>query len=445
MASKGLRYALAVVAVVAAGALAGVAAAACGAGGASSDAVDAGGDAIDEPFVTAAHPPLPTVKDNGGPRLASPKIVPVFFPGYEQRQVVLDAANGLVTSGYWAAATKEYGVGAVSVMPPIDVAAAPPAHLFDADIHAWLASRFDGTHPEFGTQPIPDAIYTLYYPSTTVIDQADPPDAGGDAGDAGDDEAGLTSYPSCSAFEGYHDEVVIAGQVMTYAVIATCPNAQIGAIDLATTISSHEWIEAATDPRPHSQPAVGGVDDDHWIWGMAQQGAEIADLCNGSDPAKPQYLAFPVSRGWSNAAAKAGTDPCVPPPDAHPYFNALPILAEDVVFPGGGGRTTKGMTLSAGQAKSIDVVLFSTAPTDAWVVGTRVLFLGPDGNFVPSSAMTAALSAQSGANGDKLTLTLQGSAVLSYGIWCVVLGSTLSPADSSARTSLSYAYVLTQP
>src|SRR5260221_14153272 len=70
---------------------------------------DSGLDAPDD-----AGPPhvddLPTVDDFGGPTLANPTIVPVFFANEDpMRQSVVTAFLGkLPGSAYWAATTKEY-------------------------------------------------------------------------------------------------------------------------------------------------------------------------------------------------------------------------------------------------------------------------------------------------------------------------------------------------
>ena len=54
---------------------------------------------------------------------------------------------------------------------------------------------------------------------------------------------------------------------------------------------------------------------------------------------------FMVQRTWSNAAAKAGHDPCVPAP-ATPYIAAEPMFTESVPFDGYTGTVqTKAMQL----------------------------------------------------------------------------------------------------
>src|SRR4051812_48030919 len=117
----------------------------------------------------AAHPAFPQVQNYGGPVFSKPVLVPVFFPGTSFKTQLVDFAGKLGPNPYWTAVASEYGIGAATTQTAIDVVDPSPATIRDQDIQAWLASRFDGTHPEFGTEPITQAIYTLYYPSTTSI------------------------------------------------------------------------------------------------------------------------------------------------------------------------------------------------------------------------------------------------------------------------------------
>src|SRR5205823_4338008 len=94
------------------------------------------------PFVMAAHPAAPQVVNAGGPVLAKPVIVPIFFPSFAYRAQVIDFASKLTGSAYWKATTSEYGVGALATpATPIDVADPAGAIVYDDDIQSWLVSR----------------------------------------------------------------------------------------------------------------------------------------------------------------------------------------------------------------------------------------------------------------------------------------------------------------
>ncbi len=90
----------------------------------------------------------------------------------------------------------------------------------------------------------------------------------------------------------------------------------------------------------------------------------------------PPGSTYMVQRSWSNQAAKAGTNPCVPVPNAGPYFNAYPILSDEVPLDLGGAQPTlvKGVKIPIGGTKTIDVVMHSEGPTSGpWTVAVQDL------------------------------------------------------------------------
>jgi hypothetical protein len=97
-----------------------------------------------------------------------------------------------------------------------------------------------------------------------------------------------------------------------------------------------------------------------------------------------------VQHGWSNAAASAGKDPCVPPLPGEVYFNSAPRVKDALAVAGLG--TMKGKTAT------VEVDLFSEADTGGpWNV-----------DVVDRSNGTLDLSLDntSGQNGQKLYLTI---------------------------------------
>jgi hypothetical protein len=102
----------------------------------------------------------------------------------------------------------------------------------------------------------------------------------------------------------------------------------------------------------------------------------------------------------------------VPAPSDRAYFNAAPVLDDDVSI---GGTlhwtgTTKGVHIPAGQSRTIEVDLFSTGPTSGpWHV--EATDWGTDPDVCGSSSCGApdlqlALDQNMGGNGDKLNLTI---------------------------------------
>ncbi|MGH7329482.1 MAG: hypothetical protein ACREJX_14140, partial [Polyangiaceae bacterium] len=165
----------------------------------------------------------------------------------------------------------------------------------------------------------------------------------------------------------------------------------------------------------------GQVDDNHIIWEFLLGGGEVSDMCAQALTSyySPADLGSTVTRSWSNKAAKAGHDPCVPT-DGTPYFNSMPLLNEDVSV--GGQGTSKGVTIAVGATKTIEVDLFSDAPTTGpWTVTAE-----------DSSALTGdtpelvmTWDRLTGVNGEKLHLTITVDHASQYGAEGFIIESTL--------------------
>ena len=204
-----------------------------------------------------------------------------------------------------------------------------------------------------------------------------------------------------------------AAQSFPYAVLPTC--AAMGGtseLDELTDALSHEWIESSTDPYPvtnnGADSAYAQVDDDHFAWLVLGGGLEAGDLCVGEYDAffEPKELGVTVQRTWSNLLAKEGHDPCAPDLPGVAYFNSAPVLSDTVSFTSGftGPITTKGAQIPVGQSKSIEVDLFSDAPTSGpWTVSV-VDFISEFTGMPPTLDFT--WDATQGKNGDKLHLTV---------------------------------------
>jgi hypothetical protein len=337
----------------------------------------------------APHATAPQVESFGGPVLAAPNVVPVFFGNDPLQSQIEQFLTKLAGSSYWPAVTSEYGAGALTVAPSIVVTDALPSSIKDPQIEAWLAGYLDGTHAAW---PAINAnnIYMVFYQSGTSISY----DIGGQ------------TETSCAYFGGYHNEgaegsLDAGGAPFVYAVIPRCSNfAGYTGTDAVTLAVSHETVEATTDPLPISDPAYATVDQDHLVWDF-QPLSEIGDMC-AYEPQSFQRLvgSFIVQRIWSNKSAAAGADPCVPPLGGV-YFNAAPDLTNDVILTSDGqGYTTLGVQIPVGQTKTIDFRLFSTGPTADWTIfaeDTSAAYGGPPLlQFTPSQA--------NGNNGDVIGL-----------------------------------------
>jgi hypothetical protein len=356
----------------------------------------------------APHDSLPElVNMTGGPVLTAPKLYLIFYPGYPFESDLQKFAQGLGASTYWSATTQEYGVGTVAYGGMIELTGETPPTTIDANaVETYLAGKIGSG--AFGT-PDSQTIYTIFYPSSTTITQM-----GGPGG----------SSASCTTFGGYHQDVnvTLAGggtQRVAYAVLPTCSGMR-GLTDLQslTGATSHEWVEAVTDPFPATDngahAAFGSVDNDHFIWIAAGGGGEAGDLCVSEADAfyQPDDLPYTVQRTWSNTMAKSGHDPCAPNLPGKPFFDSAPLSTQMVSFTlpsaltGGPPQTvpTRGVVIPVGQSKTIEVDLFSDAPTSGpWSVAAADALSRYTGG---APTVSFKWDTTKGENGDKLGLTV---------------------------------------
>jgi hypothetical protein len=328
-------------------------------------------------FAEAPHPSQPIVQSAGGSVLAAPKVVPVFFAGDTTVQARLESFLAMFpSSSYWSAIASEYGVGAITIAPSVVATETPPTT--DDALQALITSHAGGT----GGWPANDAntIYTVFLPDGVVLT------AGG--------------ATSCQSFGGYHDETT-AGVV--YALVPRCSSATFPDLEEVTFATSHELLEASTDPHPESTPAYASVDDDDAIWGLTP-GGELGDMCETAlSSFQPLFGQFWVQRTWSNASAAAGHDPCVPAL-ATPYVEAATNLPEITLDVGGGQMlTTRGVKIAVGASATVEVDLYSDAPAPDWTVQAIDVASKYQGS---SPDLSFSFDKSTGNNGDKLMLTI---------------------------------------
>ncbi len=359
---------------------------------------DSGADA--SPDASAPFPSPPQVQNQHGPVLTAPTVVPIFFTNDSEQSQVEDFLKQLAQSSFWSTATTEYGAGPLTVATSIVVADTPPGTIDTVGIEAWLSGYLDGTHAGWPTLD-QNHIFAIFYPSVTTIDDA-------------------TFGTSCTDFAGFHYQGTKATNLV-YAVFPRCPSAgTLVGFDGLTATLSHELIEAATDPLDQSNPGWAFTDDAHLIWSF-EPGAEIADMCALSPQSFQRLVgSYMVQRPWSNAAALAGHDPCVPPL-AEPYFVAAPVLTEDVNLAFQQHYVvTKGVQLTINQSKTIAVRLLSDGQTSPWSV-QAIDTTQPPG-------LTFSWDKQTGNSGDTLHLTITRTALTSSEIVIESqTGTTINP------------------
>ena len=258
---------------------------------------------------TGALLELPQVVTLGGPVLTNPKVLPILYSTDPGASDVVAFLQELASTSYWGETTSEYGVGPLTVLPPVTLTTPPPTTITDAALEASLANNTSGPSPSWGAAD-PNTIYLFVLP-TGLIEK----DAEG---------------ACCTDYDGYHYEASAGGVSVPYAISCACPMFDgPGVTDLQerTVDMSHELVEAATDPFPDSAPAYTQEDDADIVWTLVTDG-EVADMCEFNDDANiiPPGSTYMVQRTWSNLAAQQFDNPCVPVVTTTPYLNSFPQL-----------------------------------------------------------------------------------------------------------------------
>jgi hypothetical protein len=308
----------------------------------------------------ATFPAPAVVTSYGGPTLTAPVLVPIFFSNDSDSTSPIPAMTAffqrLGATNYWKALS-EYNIGPVASVVPVQLSQAAPASLIDdpaGNTLKPLLANLIATGAGGLPAPTPQTLYVLVFPSTTSVVQG-----------------GMTSGGNaCSAFLGYHDELPLAaGGSVAYAVVLRCSASQLGYatdLDVMTSTASHEIIEAVTDPFPSSSPAYANLDAQHGLLLAANPGTELGDMCQVDPEADFSFqdMSFLVQRFWSNAAAAAGHDPCVPAYPGETYFTGVPVLPGTTsvsIF--GTSMPSSSVAIPVGQSANVPVDFYSDGPT----------------------------------------------------------------------------------
>lgn len=353
---------------------------------------------IPDPFDAGAEPDvvaLAQVVGFGGTTLHHPTFISITFPADTLAAELEDFTASVGCTDYWHAVTADYGVGEAVAGPPVALTEAAPSTIDDTAIAAWLVQKIDSGDPQF-PRPATDTLYAIWYPASTTIT--------------------LQGVTSCSGFGGYHNGTQLAdGTPVAYAVIPRCPVQGGGSlIDGLTTTASHEFIEGCTDPQPYTAPAYAAPDTNHLGWIFAEA-SEVGDLCEFDQSAFYQPPGFPwyVQKIYSNRAAWAGTNPCVPA-DTPDYFYAAPEVPDTASLDLVGTGTpvpTAVVHVPVGTSVTIPVLLVGSADIPSMQLQAFDLnqFTGQP------TVLSLSLSAASGAPGSTVQLTITKNSAESGG------------------------------
>lgn len=350
-----------------------------GAPDADAGRADAGADSgAAASIVSGPIRPL-RLPSQGGPVLAMPRWIPIFFQDTEDRLELEDFLGSVGCTDYWRAVASEYGVGEGISAPSVLIPEDGPLKISDEQIQKWLAKQIQNGTVE---APTPNSLYVIFYPPSTVI---------GDGGDR-----------SCYGFGGYHNELTAGASKTAYAVIPRCGN-----FERITSTTTHELVEAATDPYVRSDPAYYTPADADLPWSYVA-GGENADLCTFIQGSQITFGDYPytVQRSFSNKASIEGHDPCVPA--SRPYFYAAPSLESSVMCADCGNIPVNAIHVPAGTSKVVDVTLGADAPVGVFqveVVHGSDLYLQVESG----SGSTYVLDKSFGEAGQHLQMTITAS------------------------------------
>ncbi|MEO6953644.1 MAG: hypothetical protein ABI321_17715 [Polyangia bacterium] len=309
--------------------------------GKSTTATDMAGSAtdgatapVDAGFQSASHDTLLAIPNQGGPMIGAVKYISISYQGSAFGARIAAFGDYVVTSDWYKTVGTEYGV-LPGTHQHVDLTDPPPASIDGTGIGKLLAGYIAS-----GTLPAPDAhtIY-MYYSAeaTTLTDEA--------------------TY-SCTKFAGtytpaYHYEGTLnSGAQFSFGVVPLCDQLTTDVLELAT---AHELIEASTDPLPDSAPTYIFGNDTPW----QETGGEVADICD----ARITRDGHTLTRVWSNIAALAGANPCIPADTAYFSVQQTPTL----------------VTIAPGAATTFLVTGCSLTPTDDWsVYGLPGVYTGID-------------------------------------------------------------------
>ncbi|MBS2016296.1 MAG: hypothetical protein JST00_25660 [Deltaproteobacteria bacterium] len=247
---------------------------------------------------------LPRIQYRGGRFLKHPRITTITFTKDDPKVVArLEQLGGMITrSSWWKAVTEGYCndegacIGEGSSAPPVHLDDALPADLGENELEAILARAA----PKLG--PLDDDTLLLVYLP-----------------------AGVGFHDSLGAFcgngpRGLHRSTdVTKDKRVAFAVVPRC-----GSESELTGTASHEVLESTTNPFPAERgfAFAGGST----ISGFGFAGLEPVDPC-GLVNASAHWTVeggFVLQRAWSNRAAAAGADPCVPSRPGMPYAMLVP-------------------------------------------------------------------------------------------------------------------------
>jgi hypothetical protein len=384
-----------------------------GASGSSSGAAEDSGSKSDgghDAGMEAGHTPsstypafpvdTPTVVNNGGKVLSAPNIVTVTWASDTQAATWNAFDDNVGPTTYWKAINSEYSVGAATggSANHVSITTTAPTTMSDADLDTLVSTNVgNGTWPA----NTPNTIYAVYMPPGAALT--------------------FNGQDACQqGIGGYHEESQTGSYV--YAIMPQCQGFQAADIEIS---ASHELNEASTDPHPNTALAWAGFDQNHLAWEFFQDFQdELGDACElyswSAFTDSETNFSYAVQRQWSNAAAMAGHDPCVPAAMGT-FFDVTAFPSEQTTINvnlsplgmGAGPTTSKGYKGTLNKPLTFHLGAYSDAPTSGmWNVATNfdLQLQDMNGAAITNGTATVTLDKTSVINGDTITVTVTPTA-----------------------------------
>jgi hypothetical protein len=329
------------------------------------------------PFSPAPHPPFPAVVYAGASQLTPLRLVSIVTAGDPLHDALLAFGDALVRSQWLGSLAEDYGLATTGTSVHVDgPSLAGNVSVDDMKSYVQQAAGRELTGPP--------AVVLLFLPSGATIVQG-----------------GLANC-GCYAVGGAHTSLDDRGNALAY--VQRC---SLSDNDSVTRLASHEVAEAVTDTGKGfrlSQPSPPWTGTP---WASVQSGGvEVGDLCSSTFVTEGSWT---YQRIWSNRAAGAGGDPCIPPLST-PYFST--------------SATAQWVPVAAGATATVPVTGWSTGPRDDWYV-YPLLSYPPPGAI--SARITAATQQTLGGvvytsinNAGTVTLSVTVAPGTPSGTWSVV-------------------------
>jgi hypothetical protein len=319
---------------------------ACSSPHAAPDAAAADADLPDAaaPLVLGSLMPQATA-GNPGAIMATPTVVAITYDSDTNRADTEAFFQQYAASSAWALQTMEYAIGPLVVGTPRHLAGSPATS--DAAIRQLLAANLGGTTPAWGA-PSENTLYSFTLPVGAQYTDA-------------------TGAKFCG---GYHDDVLVGSVDVAYSIQLPCTIPGITPQQALTFTLAHELVEGVTDPRWEHDYAWGAVDPAHAVWAYVTDG-ELADLCEFAQTflwTDAPGMTYAIQRIWSNAAARAGTDPCIGSPTT-PYYQSVPDGPDAMsIALFGDNVATRGTKVASGANGTITVRIAGTPGSGPFTV-----------------------------------------------------------------------------